>query len=148
MQCGLTCMPLGTAQATTNYRLLCRTYQVALGRAHAATDLDLHQSPSQEAPEPTYPGSSFRPQESTTHLPPQMAHPQGGLGTYQILLKQIPLHGVSPCTAACPLWSWPHNQPAWGLIPPFDVLVAIKAQPEQKGTYNPHKGPSWNTQLR
>lgn len=42
---------------------------------------------------------------------------------------------------------YPHSQPAWGSTPCRNRPTAIKSQPQQKSSHNPHKIHSWSTQL-
>ena len=48
------------AEAITNCESFCSSEQVAQGHSQTASDIDLHQSPSQEALELTYPVTDFR----------------------------------------------------------------------------------------
>lgn len=86
----------GPAEPATNCGLLFSSKQVAHSWSQAVPDTDLHQSPSEKAPEPTHPVVGFKLHQSTNQLPSQSAHPKGDLGRQQTLLGQIPLHWVSP----------------------------------------------------
>lgn len=69
--------------------------------------LNLQCNTTQEILEPTYLVAGFRPQQSTTWLVPQMAHPKEGVSRYQIILWRIQLLGVSPHMEAPILWLEP-----------------------------------------
>lgn len=84
----------GPAEAGKNCGWLCSSKQVAQGWAQAVPDIDLHQIPSGEVPEPKHPVAVLRLYQSTIQLPPKLAHPKGDLGRHQTLLGRIPLHGV------------------------------------------------------
>ena len=71
IQPGLSHMHSGAAEATTNFRLLGSSKQVAQGKLEADSDIDLPQSSSQEAPEPTHQVALFRPHQCMTQLAPQ-----------------------------------------------------------------------------
>lgn len=77
----------------TNYRSLRSSCEVALGQAQAAADLGLHQSPSQESPDPTHLVASFIPHQSITQPPPHMKE---GLGWHQKPTKATPALYIQP----------------------------------------------------
>lgn len=56
---------------------------VSSSQSQVAADLGLHLHPSQEARGPAYLEAGFRPQERTTQLAPQGAHPKGTF-TFQL----------------------------------------------------------------
>ena len=87
-------------KAATNCGSLCSSKKFTQGQLQAVSDIGLHQSCSQEAPEPTHAVTTFRQQESTIQLVSQVAYPKGDFGRYQTLLRQILLHVVSTCIAA------------------------------------------------
>lgn len=93
---GLLPMPPGPAQEVTNHDSLYSSYHIVPGWSQVVADLDLHQSPSQEAPTPTYLQVGFIPQQSATHLASQVAHPMGSLNRHQSLLGKILFNGVRP----------------------------------------------------
>lgn len=74
-QHGFSHVPLGSAQAVTNYKLLCSPSKVALGQTQAVTNLGMHQSPSQEAQEPIHLVAGIIPQQSITQFTLQMKQP-------------------------------------------------------------------------
>lgn len=77
---------------------------VALGQSLAATDTGLQHSPWKEASELT-PGGWLQTTRETSQIASE--HPKGDLRSYQSLLGQILLNGVSPCQAVYRLWLWP-----------------------------------------
>ena len=54
----------GPAEAATNCGSFYTSKMVAQGQSQAAPDTELHQSPSQDAPDPTHPVASFRQHQS------------------------------------------------------------------------------------
>lgn len=69
-----------------------------------ASDIDWHQSPSQEMPELAYPVVSFRQHQSRNQLVPRVAYPKRDLERYQTLLRQILVCVFSIYTVAHTLW--------------------------------------------
>lgn len=69
-------MPPGPAKKVVKHGPLCSSYQGALGHSRAAADLGLQQNTTQEGPELINLDTSFRLQQSTTSLAPQVARPQ------------------------------------------------------------------------
>lgn len=59
-------VPPSLAQAATNCRSLCSSYQVASGQTQEVADRGLHRSPSQEALGLTHLVAGFRPHKSNT----------------------------------------------------------------------------------
>lgn len=51
--------PLSLIQVVINHRSLCSSYHMVLGQAQAVAATGLHQSSSQEIPEPTHPVAGF-----------------------------------------------------------------------------------------
>lgn len=73
-------------------------------KSQAMSNIDLHQSPSQDFSEAAHSVTSFRQLQTMIQLAPQVADTKGGLTRYQILLRQILLWVVSTCTRAYTLW--------------------------------------------
>ena len=104
MQLGPSDTHPGPSEAATNYGSICDSKQVAHSGSQAVLDIDLHESPSQEASKPTHQVADFRPHQNITQIAPQVAYPIRDLSSHKTLLGQILLCGVSPHTAACTLW--------------------------------------------
>ena len=86
MQLGLS-HTLDPEEAATNYGLLFSTKQIAQGQSQAASDIDLHRSPSQEAPEATHPVAGFRPHRAGPKLAPQEENSKGDINRPQTPLQ-------------------------------------------------------------
>lgn len=110
---------LGPAEAATSYAMICSSEQVARGWSQAASDFNLHQCPSQEAPEWTHQVAGFRTdEESMTQLAPQEAQSKGNLSQCQTLLGKISLCGISPPQQLMHCWWGQSSQSAcWRVNP-------------------------------
>nr|KAF6378902.1 hypothetical protein mMyoMyo1_009791 [Myotis myotis] len=73
----------GIAKAAANCGSLCSSKQVAQGQLQTTSDINLHQRPSQDAPEQTQPVVGFKTHQSTPQLAPQATHPKENLGRQQ-----------------------------------------------------------------
>ena len=117
------------------------------------SDIDLHQSPSQEVPQSTHPVANFRQHQSSIQLASQVAYPEGDICRQQTLLRQILPHVFSTCTAAHIL--------CLQLIPCTPCLgLCMRVNPMHKWANSnqhsvttgrrtiPTQGHSWSTQLR
>lgn len=93
---------------------------------------------SQEASEPTHVVASFTPHQSTTNE----LHKQQSWRAWHL----------SPAEATPALWCRPTHTSivvtAYRSTPPTNVPTLIKAQLQDKGTHNPHKGHPQSTWLR
>lgn len=72
-------MPPNLEEVVTNYRLFCSSHWLVPSQAQTMASLGLHWSPSQEAPESTYPVATFRSHKSITQPTPPMTHSKGRL---------------------------------------------------------------------
>lgn len=105
-------------QAANNHRSFYSSFQETPSPAQVMADTGLHQSTSQEDPEPKYLLIGFRPHKSITQSVLQMIHLKGSLGWYQSPAKAtpapwgLPLHeSSSSVVMASPYDSQPQGQP-------------------------------------
>ena len=135
-QCSLSWALPSTAQAAPTCRLLWSSYQWSWKEHRWQLTLACT---SQEAREPVYPGTTFRPHQTITQPPPQVTHSRGRPSRHQSLIEVSP----TPWSQLLHSWSFmgvmasPHNLFSWWQIPLIDLPTAIKAQLQEEGWQSP-----------